>query len=233
MFKALKTVVLLFILLAVARSVAFAQTGYRRAELWDKEIADFVMADKAAFPENGGVLFVGSSSIRKWDNLAKDFPEIRTINRGFGGSHLEDVDYYAPQIVLPYKPRLIVLYAGENDISDGKTPIRVFDDFKTFVALVHKNLPKTRIIFVSLKPSPLRRQFAPKFQEANNLIKAETEKDKKLLFVDVWEKMLDKNSEPRADIFLDDRLHMNNAGYEIWRETLLPVIKLGLKKDFR
>jgi len=233
MFEFIKEFVLFFILLCVSQVIVFAQSDYQRTDLWEKEIAALVRIDKSEFPKKSSVLFVGSSSVRMWKNLAQDFRDFSTINRGFGGSQLEDVNFYAPQIVLPYKPKLIVLYAGENDINDGKTPETILEDFNKFVSIVHKNLPKTRIIFISLKPSPSRWNFAAKFQEANRLIKAATEKDKRLLFVDVWEKMLNKSGEPRKDIFQVDELHMNSAGYEIWRETLLPQIKRGLRKDFR
>ena len=112
MTKHLKIAVLFLVLLGVLQSVAYSQIDYQRANLWDKEIEAFKQADKTGFPKKGGVLFVGSSSIRMWKNVAADFPGFHTINRGFGGSHLEDVNYYAPQIVIPYKPKLIVLYAG-------------------------------------------------------------------------------------------------------------------------
>lgn len=233
MFEFIKKFVLCFILLCVLQIIVFAQSDYQRTDLWEKEIAAFVKIDKSEFPKKSGVLFVGSSSIRMWKNLAEDFRDFSTINRGFGGSQIEDVNFYAPQIVLPFTPKLIVLYAGENDITDGKPPETILEHFKKFVSIVHKNLPKTRIIFISLKPSPSRWNFAAKFQEANRLIKTEIEKDKRLLYVDVWEKMLNANGEPRKDIFQDDELHMNSAGYEIWRETLLPQIKRGLRKNFR
>ncbi len=233
MFEFIKEFVLCFILLCLLQVIVFAQSDYQRTDLWEKEIAALVRIDKSEFPKKSSVLFVGSSSVRMWKNLAQDFRDFSTINRGFGGSQLEDVNFYAPQIVLPYKPKLIVLYAGENDINDGKTPETILEDFNKFVSIVHKNLPKTRIIFISLKPSPSRWNFAAKFQEANRLIKTEIEKDKRLLYVDVWEKMLNANGEPRKDIFQDDELHMNSAGYEIWRETLLPQIKRGLRKNLR
>jgi hypothetical protein len=110
-------------------------------------------------------LLVGSSSIRGWRSAAMDFPNFRVVNRGFGGSHLEDVNFYAGQVVFPYKPKLIVLYAGENDVVAGKSVERVFDDFKKFAVSVRRKLPKTRLIFVSLKPSPARWEFTPKFKQ--------------------------------------------------------------------
>lgn len=233
MIKSLKKSLLIFALLAGLQTIAFAQAVYQRAALWEKEINAFAELDKKSFPKKNGVLFVGSSSIRAWRTVAEDFPKFRVINRGFGGSHLEDLNYYAGQIVFPYKPKLIVLYAGENDLAAGKSVENVFSDFKNFVSLVRQNLPKTRIIFVSLKPSPARWNLAPKFKELNGLIKTETEKDKRLLFVDVWTPMLAPDGQPKGDIFLGDKLHMNSEGYKIWRETLLAPIKTGLKGSFR
>ena len=230
----LKKTILLFIIIPGLASIALAQQGnYQRAHLWEKEIRVFAELDKKNFPKKDGVLLVGSSSIRGWRTHAEDFPEFRTINRGFGGSHLEDVNFYASQIVLPYKPKLIVLYAGENDLVAGKSTETVFNDFKKFVQIVRQNLPNTRLIVVSAKPSPARWQFASKFQELNRLIKNEAETDKRLLFVDVWTPMLDQNGEPKKEIFLGDRIHMNAEGYKIWRETLYQPIRKGLAGKFR
>lgn len=233
MAKFLKKLAFLFVLFVSLQNVVFAQSNYQRSSLWEKEIAAFTAADQKDFPKRGKVLFVGSSSIRGWRTLEKDFPSIYPINRGFGGSHLEDVNFYASQIVFPYKPKLIVLYAGENDLVAGKSVTAVFADFKKFVSLIKKNLPKARVIVISAKPSPARWEFTSKFKELNDLLKTETDENKNLLFVDVWLPMLDSDGEPRKDIFLGDKLHMNLAGYKIWRETLDPAIKSGLRGSFR
>jgi hypothetical protein len=233
MISFFKKFVLSFVLLTVLQTIAFSQTEYQRAHLWEKEIDAFAELDKKQFPAKTEVLLVGSSSIRGWRSAAMDFPNFRVVNRGFGGSHLEDVNFYAGQVVFPYKPKLIVLYAGENDVVAGKSVERVFDDFKKFAVSVRRKLPKTRLIFVSLKPSPARWEFTPKFKQLNELIKAETEKDKRMLFVDVWTPMLDADGQPRKNIFLGDKLHMNAEGYRIWRETLLSPINTGLKGAFR
>lgn len=210
-----------------------AQESYSRENLWEKEIAAFAAADKKEVPKTGAVLFVGSSSIRGWRTVKEDFPQFQVLNRGFGGSHLEDVNHYFAQIVLPYKPKLIVLYAGENDITAGKTVERVVADYKKFVALLRENLPKSRLIFISLKPSPARWEQREKFQRTNDLIKAEIEKDKRQMFVDVWLPMLNERGEPKAEIFQGDKLHLNAEGYKIWREVLVPHIKKGIKGNFR
>ena len=234
MSKFFQRIILLFVLIFSLQTIAFTQQNdYQRAALWEKEIQAFAELDKKDFPKKDAVLFVGSSSIRGWRSLAEDFPNFHVINRGFGGSHLEDINFYAPQIVLPYKPKLIVLYAGENDLVAGKSVERVFSDFKEFVSLLRENSPKVRLIVISVKPTPARWEFASKFQELNRLIKTETAKDKRLLFVDVWSPMLDADGKPKKDIFLGDKLHMNSLGFKIWRETLLPHIKSGLKGSFR
>ena len=215
------------------QSLAVAQNDYERADLWTKEIAAFTAADKKKFPKKGKVLFVGSSSIRGWRSLKEDFPESYTINRGFGGSHLEDIHFYASQIIFPYKPELIVLYAGENDIVAGKSVENVFNDFKKLVSLIQKKLPEARLIVISAKPSPARWEFTPEFKELNGLMQTETKRDKHLLFVDVWSAMLDVDGQPRKDIFQADKLHMNAEGYKIWRKILFPQVKSGSKGSFR
>jgi lysophospholipase L1-like esterase len=220
-------------LIIILTFTAAAQESYQRAELWQKEIAAFAIADKKESPKTGGVLFVGSSSIRGWRTVQADFPDYQVLNRGFGGSHLEDVNYYFSEIVLPYKPKLIVLYAGENDITAGKTVDRVVADYKQFVALMKDKLPKTRLIFISLKPSPARWELREKFQQANVLIKAGTDKDKRQKFVDVWQQMLNEQAEPKLEIFQGDKLHLNAEGYKIWRDVLTPHIKKGIKGNFR
>jgi lysophospholipase L1-like esterase len=233
MVKFLKSSAFVFVFLAVFQTICFAQTAYTRANLWEKEIAAFAAADVKESPKKGKILFVGSSSIRGWRTLQEDFPDFYTINRGFGGSHLEDVNFYADRIIFPYKPKLIVLYAGENDLVAGKSVETVFNDFKKFASLIRIKLPKSRLIVVSLKPSPSRWEYAPKFKELNQLLKSETEKNKRFLFVDVWSPMLDANGEPLKNIFLDDNLHLNSDGYKIWHETLLSPLEVGLKGSFR
>jgi lysophospholipase L1-like esterase len=233
MVEFLQKNIVFFILVIGFSTISFGQDDYRRAYLWEKEIAAFSDSDKKEFPNKKRVLFVGSSSIRGWRTLEKDFPEFYTINRGFGGSHLEDVNFYAPQIVFPYKPKLIVLYAGENDVVAGKSVASVFDDFKEFITAVRKNLPKTRLIVISVKPSPARQEYNRKFDELNDLLETETKKDKRLLFVDIRSAMLDAQKLPKKEIFQSDRLHLNAEGYRIWRDALAPHIRRGAKGYFK
>ncbi len=199
--------------------------NYDRANLWDKEIDAFAEIDRRQTPPENAVLFVGSSSIRMWESLRESFPNLKVINRGFGGSRLEDVNHYFDRIVAPYQPKTIVLYAGENDVNDGIAPEKVAADYKMFAEMVHQKLPKTKIFYVSLKPSPSRWKFADQFRQTNVLIKAQTEKDKLAQFVDVFSPMLGANGAPLPDIFREDNLHMKESGYAIWTKVLEKYLK--------
>lgn len=207
-----------FLILSFAL-VSFAQT-YERAKIWDAGINAFAETDLKQTPPKNPVLFVGSSSIVLWRSLRQSFPRLEFVNRGFGGSRIEDTNYYFDRIVTPYNPRIIVFYAGENDVNDGFTPERVTADYNKFVQLVRQKFPKTKIVYISLKPSPSRWDKADKFRQTNNLIKAEITKDKRSVFVDVFSAMLNEKGEPRPELFVADMLHMNEKGYEIWRKLL-------------
>lgn len=170
------------------------------------------------------MLFVGSSSVRLWPNLAADFPAVAVVQRGFGGSELDDVVHHAPRIVLPYRPRLIVLYAGDNDLASGKTPETVLQDYKAFVGVVRRNLPETRVAFVAIKPSGARWPLVDKMRAANALVRDYTTTDSQLYYVDTFTPMLGSDGLPRAELFLEDRLHMNAAGYALWRQLIEPIV---------
>ena len=198
---------------------------YERANLWQKEIDAFAEIDRRQTPPEKAILFVGSSSFRGWRTLRDDFPRVKIINRAFGGAHLEDVIFYAAQTIAPYQAQTIVVYAGDNDIAAGKSVERVFNDWQTLVALIRQSAPQSHIVFVSIKPSPSRREFWSKFQQMNALVKAQTVKDKRLIFVDIWNEMLTANGEPREELYLGDRLHMKPEGYAIWRAALAKYLK--------
>lgn len=191
---------------------------------WEVAIARFEEADQAQPPATGGIVFVGSSSIRLW-NLQESFPDQPVLNRGFGGSHLSDSVHFADRIVIKYRPRLVVLYAGDNDLASGKTPERVRDDFRAFVAKVHAALPEAKIVFLSIKPSIARAKLADTQQQANRLIADEIAKDKRLAFIDVGAPLLDSDGKPRPELFVKDGLHLSKAGYEIWNGLVGPLLK--------
>jgi len=182
---------------------------------WEKEIAAYEAADRSAPPAAGGIVFVGSSSIRLWKTLPQDFPEYPVLNRGFGGCELSDCVFYAPRIVLPYKPRLIVVHAGTNDIANGKTPEQVFADFKAFVTLARAALPETRIAFISINPSPRRWAQRAAQQQANALIRDYIATAANMDYIDIWGALLGPDGTPRPELYQPDRLHNNAAGYKI------------------
>ena len=151
-----------------------------------KEINAFTAADTTNLPPRSAILFVGSSSIRLWKTLTQDFPDLRVVNRGFGGSQIIDSVNYADRVILPYKPRHIVLYAGGNDINAKKSPQQVFADFQAFVAKVHSELPRTKISYISIAPNPARWAQVDDVREANRLIEEYTRHDSRLAFINVF-----------------------------------------------
>jgi lysophospholipase L1-like esterase len=193
-------------------------------EQWRSDIAKLVADDSAHPPPRHAVLFVGSSSIRMWTTLARDFPGAATLNRGFGGSAIADSTHYANRIVIPYRPRVIVMYAGDNDIAEGCTPRQVLEEFKTFVVRVRKGLPGVAIVYISIKPSIARWALWPQMHTANERIARWARTQKRVTFVDVATRMLGTDGKPRAGLFRDDGLHMTPAGYAIWVEALKPVL---------
>jgi len=192
---------------------------------WANDMARFAAEDAAHPPPRNAVLFIGSSSIRFWNTLAEDFPGIAVINRGFGGSEIRDSTWYADRIVVPYKPRLILLYAGDNDINAGRTPAQVLADVQAFVARVRKNLPGVHIGYLAIKPSPSRIEQLPLQQEANRMIRDWIATQQRIDFIDVATPMLDASGVPRPELFREDRLHMTAEGYAIWRDAVAPYLK--------
>ena len=192
---------------------------------WIVEIDALTRDDAAHPPPTHGIVFVGSSSIRLWDSLAQDFPGWPVIGRGFGGSELADSVYYLDRLVLPYQPRIVVLYAGENDVKAGQSPETVADEFRKFCGRLRAALPATRIIYIAMKPSPSRWALQDKFARGNALIAAACDGDPRLAFVDVARPMLGADGRPRPELYREDMLHMKPAGYAIWVRLLSPLLK--------
>ena len=203
-------------------SVATAATTAPAPDIarWEPDIAAFEARDRHAPPPEGGVVFVGSSSIRMWDTLARDFPGAAVVNRGFGGSRVRDSVHYADRIVTAYRPRAVALYAGDNDLAEGRTPVQVADDFKAFVQRVRSRQPDLRVAFIAIKPSPSRAALQPAMQAANQAISEYARVTPGVAFLDVHTPMLDANGQPRGELFLDDALHMNATGYVVWAGVL-------------
>ena len=188
---------------------------------WEKAIAAFEAADLQSPPPNDAVLFVGSSSIRLWD-LEKAFPDVATINRGFGGSQMCDAARYASRIVTPAKPRLVVLYEGDNDLHAKKTPEQVAADFDAFVEGVRMELPGVPLVVIGCKPSPARWQLIDEQRLLNRRLAERCQAHGNCTFLDVEPAMLGDDGQPRAELFRADKLHLSDAGYVVWTRLLEP-----------
>lgn len=192
---------------------------------WAHDMARFAAQDAASPPPPGAVVFTGSSSVRMWDTLAADFPGIHTLNRGFGGSQVRDSVHYADQVAVRYRPRQVLIYAGDNDINAGRSPDQVLADFRAFVSRLRRDLPGVRIGYLAIKPSPARIDQLARQQQANALVRRWAATQSRVDFIDVATPMLDAQGQPRAALFLDDRLHMNAAGYALWRSVVAPYLE--------
>lgn len=192
---------------------------------FDQAIHNMEVEDSSRIVQENEVLFIGSSSIRMWSSLPQDFDPIPVLNRGFGGSTLPEVIYYADRIIFPYEPELIVLYCGENDIEDGASPEQVFDAFKTLDEMIRKELTTTRLIYISMKPSVARWDFWEEYMRGNKMIREYIETREDRYYLDCSSVMLLESGEPDPSIFTEDNLHMNAKGYEAWTSLLRPLVE--------
>jgi lysophospholipase L1-like esterase len=205
-----------------AQSSAPALSGDSR---WEKSIADFVALDRDHAPKPGGVVFVGSSSIRLWNDLETQFRDAPVIvKRGFGGFMMSDCTRYLDRLVIPYKPRLVLVYAGDNDLAAGRSPLDVLQQFMKFAEGIHKELPETRIAYISVKPSPARAALIPQVRATNEMIRNYVASGRNLDFIDVFTPMLGPDGQPRAELFRPDALHLNGAGYALWKTIITPHV---------
>lgn len=221
---------LLFLLLLHLRPfahtahTALAQPAATTPSKWEPDIQAFEKEDQLRPPTPGQVLFVGSSSIRGWKTLPRDFPDVPLLQRGFGGSKISDCIAFADRIVLPYKPRLVVFYAGDNDIAGGESPEEVFENFKRFTSLVQSRLPETRVAFIAIKPSLARWTLRDPMRKANELVKTLAQNNAKLDFIDIYRPMLGPDGKPRPELFVEDGLHLNPEGYRLWASIVKPYL---------
>lgn len=218
-----RDVLLAFAACSVALTPAAGRQTRPDDDGWAREIAAFVADDGARPFAPGGTVFVGSSSIRLWD-LAAAFPGRRLLNRGFGGTQILDSVRHVDRLVLRHKPATVVFYAGDNDLSAGRTPDQVLADFEAFVARVHAALPATRIAFIGIKPSLARWAIVDKVREANRLVRAACDRDDRLGFIDVDGPMIGWDGKPRAELFVQDGLHLSAKGYALWNVLVAPFL---------
>jgi len=223
-------------LLSIVAPIAFL-TGFfwmmGQPRYWLSAIVDYERADRAAPPESDVVVFTGSSSVRKWETLAADMKPINVVNRAFGGSQIDLVTYYARRIVIPYHPRAIVLYAGDNDLSfpPWKSPELVLEEFKQFVTLIHDELPEAWLYYISMKPAPWGDWRL--MNRTNRLIAAYSQTQERVQYIDVSGAMLDAKGELRREFYDWDPMHMNASGYALWTSIIKPILiaRLGSQQN--
>lgn len=191
---------------------------------WEPSIQKFEAADQEKMPPANGILFVGSSSIRMWD-LEKSFPKWSAINRGFGGSQTADVNHYFKRIVQPYKPRIVILYEGDNDIGKGKSPETVAKDFRQFMALMKTHLPESHVVFIPIKPSVKRWSLWPKMNDVNIEVQKIAAQNPKLTYADTASPMLKLGSPPPQKLFKSDGLHLSPEGYRMWSDVVRKTVE--------
>lgn len=173
------------------------------------------------------ILFTGSSSIRKWDGLQVAFGPLNVMNRGIGGAVVNDIIYYLNDIVFPYAPRQIVLYVGENDLPDVHTTAdSILVRTTKLITLIRAKLPNIPIVYISMKPSPSRKNVIEKAREGNLLVKNYLESLQGCQYVDIFSLMLDSHGDSRPELFVSDMLHMNPLGYAIWEKAVRPYLLL-------
>jgi len=174
--------------------------------------------------ENPIVVFTGSSSIRGWTQIDEHFPELRILNRGFGGSQMSDLYYFLDECVLKNRPSQVFIYEGDNDLNAGKTPEEILEWAEKIISKIHESLPATRIAFISAKPSPARWGLKNEYMELNLMFKRLSDRNPKVDFVDIWTKMIGTEGKAMDGLFLEDKLHMNEEGYRLWAETIRPFL---------
>lgn len=215
-----KIIVCIFLLVAPAITSAQAVDPAR----WKKAMSDFDKRDQTEQVRPGSNLFVGSSSITNWKDIAGHFNNSYVINRGFGGSRFKDLIYYADRVIMPYRPSKIFIYEGDNDIKGGMTPKEVMKEARLLRDKIEKSLPGTPVVFISAKPSVSRWDLRKEYVKLNKSLKKYARRTPNTEFADVWTAMLDENGVVRNDIFLKDNLHMKPEGYKIWQKVLEPYL---------
>jgi hypothetical protein len=219
----LRTAAALAMLLAAGAPSSAQQKPNPDPARFENDIAAFEAQDKASPPAPGGTLFVGSSSITQWD-VAREFPDLNPIKRGYGGSHVSDTIHFAPRIIFPDKPSLIVFYAGDADVAGGKSAEIIAADTATLLALIHKTLPAARVVVIGTKPSPLHWKHIETIRRANALVKAGITSDRLATFADVEAALLGADGQPVPAFYQANGLNLNEAGYQAWTVALRPVI---------
>ncbi len=211
-------------LVVLAAHPAFAGAVAHDFAKWEKEISAYERIDVTKPPPKGCIVFIGSSTMGRWKTLARDFPGQPVINRAFGGSEIEDSTHFADRVVFPYEPRMVFIRAGGNDLWAGKSPERVASDFKEFAEKIHARLPKTIIVYVSQSPSIARWKQHERDKLMNTLIGAYIQGRSHLKYVETYDMVLGADGQPRPELFVEDKLHINDEGYKLLAERIRPFL---------
>lgn len=211
-------------LLILMGSVVTAQDEIAPKVRFEEAILAFEKADRESPPPSESILFIGSSIFRLWAGLAEQMAPLPVFNRAFGGSRTHEVLAYVDRIVLPYRPRVIVYYCGSNDINSNVRPERIAGNFREFVDRVRRDLPETRVIFVSINKAPQKMEKWGEVDEANRLVREYCGAGKWLRYVDVNSALFDRNGQPRMELYLPDRLHFRDPAYSEFAEIIRPVV---------
>ncbi|AZA98121.1 G-D-S-L family lipolytic protein [Chryseobacterium joostei] len=205
-------------------TIAFSQE--KKPMFW-QDIQEFKKQDQQNPPPKDAILFLGSSSFTKWTDVADYFPTKTIINRGFGGSRLTDLNYFADDLLAPYQPKQIIIYCGENDFADNHQlkAQKVVKRYKTLYRKIRERFPNIEVDYISIKYSPSREKLWPQMKEANKMIAAFMKKEPNAEFIDVTKAMEDDNGNVRKDIFVEDMLHFKPEGYQIWTKVMNPYMK--------
>lgn len=206
-------------------SCVYAATAQSNQPPFWNDIQNFKKKDAQSFPPANATLFIGSSSFTMWDNIDTYFPGYTIINRGFGGSTLKDLLFYFNDLVPKYQPKQIIIYCGENDLANRETPAdSAVARFQRLFKMIRNYDTKIPVAYVSIKPSPSRYEYMPKFEQANKDIKKFLRCKRKSKYINVYDAMLKGDGRPMSHIFLKDSLHMNQEGYKIWQKTIQPYL---------
>src|SRR5690606_25234812 len=221
-FQRLRNLFIILPLIMATMMCAVAQE--KGPQRWEETIMKFGQSDQERAPEPGAILFVGSSSIAMWKDIADYFPKHRVLNRGFGGSNFTDLIHYADRVIFPYKPSMIFVYEGDNDIAQGDSAGKILENAKKLRDMIREAAGNTPVIFISPKPSIARWNMKAAYETVNEQLRKYAESEPETEFADVWTASLGKDGKVLDYIFLDDNLHMNAKGYRIWQKVLLPYL---------
>lgn len=215
-------------LLALLCVLSFYVNGFMQEELkWKEEVDRLKLIEhKEKSDAKGLIVLTGSSSARLWKNAQATFPKFDLINNGFGGSQMFELLYFLDDLVIQYKPDIVLIYEGDNDISAGKTTSEIMASTMQVVHKLKEELAEVQIYLISPKPSLSRWELAMKYIDLNKNLESFCNETEKVSFIDVWTPMLNEKGSPIEDIFVEDGLHMNEKGYEIWKNTIGPVINI-------